>query len=204
MSASATTTRSTPASGSRPTHGPRRLACGLLSALLSGAWLSGCATLPDNAVQERLDERTGTTVTALQRALELVSTAPRRGQSDPFAYLAPFETNRMGTREIYLWVAVPNESRDVTAPQVELDGTPLSLRSLGSDPQTIGLAAFPYATPAPWSSVTLFALDAPALQTLAAAATLEISVSYDAQPVRFTGTQQPAGILTQFLQSLGL
>ena len=73
------------------------------------AALAGCASVPENAVSERLDERTGTTVTTMQKPIELVSTEPRGSNSDPFAYLAPFETNRMGQRELFLWIAVPDE-----------------------------------------------------------------------------------------------
>ena len=83
------------------------------------AALAGCASVPENAVSERLDERTGTTVTTMQKPIELVSTEPRGSNSDPFAYLAPFETNRMGRRELFLWIAVPDERGGASAAGAE-------------------------------------------------------------------------------------
>lgn len=174
-----------------------------LAAVLAA--LGGCATVPQNAVSEHLDERTGTTVTTMQKPIELVSTEPRGSNSDPFAYVAPFETNRMGRRELYLWIAVPDERGGAAVPVLLVGGTPLAARPLGQEARLVGLGAFPYATPAPWSAVQVFAIDAAALGTLANASALDVTVRYaDGRVIRFSGAPQPADIVQQFQRSLGL
>jgi hypothetical protein len=170
-----------------------------------GLLLCGCAAVPENGISERLDERTGTTLTAMQRPIELVSTEPRGNNSDPFAYLAPFETNRMGRRELFLWVAVPDERGGAAAPVVLVDGAPLPAKPLGAGAGAVGLAAFPYPAPAPWSAVAAYGIDEGALRTLAAATTIDVTVRYaDGRVIRFTGAPRPPDILRQFLGSLGL
>jgi hypothetical protein len=161
--------------------------------------------VPDNAVAEQLDERTGTTVTRIERPIELVSTEPRGSNTDPFAYVAPFETNRMGQRQLYLWVAVPDE-RGGAKPPVVLAGTEtLRMVSKGSDPQGLTLGAFPYANPAPWSAIHAYAIDEATLRTLAGASSLDVSVRYaDDRVIRFTGAPRPPDLLQQFLRTLGL
>lgn len=70
---------------------------------------SGCIGLPEQDVLEALDEATGTSLTRLARPIELLTVEPRGPGADPFAYVAPFETNRMGQRRAFLWIAVPDE-----------------------------------------------------------------------------------------------
>ncbi len=174
-------------------------------ALALALLLSGCAAAPENTVAEQLDERTGTTVTRIDRPIELVSTEPRGSNTDPFAYVAPFETNRMGKRELYLWVAVPDE-RGGAAPPVVLAGTEtLRMTPRGGDAKSLTLAAFPYANPAPWSAINAYAIDEATLRTLAGAGSIEVSVRYaDQRVIRFIGAPRPADILQQFLRNLGL
>ena len=194
--------------GYQGTPGRGRRGCALrttwLAALVAG--LAACAAVPENTVAERLDERTGTTVTAMQRPIELVSTEPRgSGSSDPFAYLAPFETNRMGQRDLYLWVAIPDERGGAAAPVVLLGGSPLPARPLGADARGLGIGGFPYSKPAPWSTEHAFALDEAALRSLAEAGSLDVTVRYaDGRVIRFSGAPQPADIVQQFQRSLGL
>jgi hypothetical protein len=194
----------------RPAHrAPPCAAWSTTLALLAGAcllpMLAGCAAVPGNTVAEQLDERTGTTVTRIERPLELVSTEPRGSNTDPFAYVAPFETNRMGQRELYLWVAVPDE-RGGARPPVVLAGTEtLRMTPRGADAKALGLAAFPYPNPAPWSAVNVYSIDESTLRALASAGSIEVSVRYaDERVIRFTGAPRPADILPQFLRNLGL
>src|SRR5215470_8347092 len=71
------------------------------------AVLAACATVTSEPVSERLDPDTATTVTTLSRPIELLSQNNRSMETDPFAYIAPFETNRMGARDLFLWVSTP-------------------------------------------------------------------------------------------------
>ncbi len=169
------------------------------------ALLGGCAALPDNTVAELLDERTGTTVTRMERPIELVSTEPRGGSTDPFAFVAPFETNRMGQRQLYLWVAVPDERGGARPPTVFAGAEALSLVPRGPDAKAVSLAEFPYTKPAPWSAVHAYSIDEAALRSLAAAGTIDITVRYaDDREIRFRGSPRPADILQKFLSKLGL
>ena len=64
------------------------------------------APLPDDApVVEQLDPETGLTVARLGRPLELYRETFRKDTTERFAFLGPFETNQMGQRELFLWVA---------------------------------------------------------------------------------------------------
>ena len=49
----------------------------------------------------------------------------KRFLQDPagrFAFLGPFETNLMGQRELFLWIAVPVEPVADSVPVVEMNG----------------------------------------------------------------------------------
>src|ERR1700732_4860415 len=77
-------------------NNPRNASKGLeLSCGLAAALLGACAAAPGEPVSEKLDPDTATTVTILSHPIELLS-ANRSKQMDPFAYIAPFEHNRMG------------------------------------------------------------------------------------------------------------
>lgn len=177
----------------------------LLASASLAPLLGGCAAVPDNAVAEQLDERTGTTVTRIERPIELVSTEPRGNNTDPFAYIAPFETNRMGERQLYLWVAVPDERGGARPPVVLAGSETLRMVPRGSDAQALALGAFPYPNPAPWSAIQAYAIDEATLRTLAGATSIDVSVRYaDDRVIRFTGAPRPPDLLQQFLRNLGL
>jgi hypothetical protein len=178
---------------------------GLSVTLLAGL-LSGCASAPANTVSESLDERTGTTVTRLDRPLELVATEARGKGADPFAYVATFETNRMGKRSAYLWTAVPNEGRRPLGLSVLLDGdVPLPLGTPTDDPKAIDVGAFPYAAPTPWSATRAFPISDDSLRALAAAGRVEVVARYEGgATARFAGAVEPADLFARFRDSLGL
>src|SRR6266702_3288403 len=78
---------------------PGTPAAGAVACALAAALLGACATAPsEEPVSEKLDPDTATTVKTLNRPIELLSQTGRSKQTDPFAYIAPFETNRMGAR----------------------------------------------------------------------------------------------------------
>jgi hypothetical protein len=109
-------------------------AAGLAWALILG----GCASAPSDPVSERLDPDTATTVTILSRPIELLSpsnTNNRGPMNDPFAYIAPFETDRMGERALYLWVSTPQAQGAPQPPQVLCNGQALNLQPLSEVPK---------------------------------------------------------------------
>jgi hypothetical protein len=169
--------------------------------------LAGCATPATEPVLEALDERDGTTITQLAAPLTFVAEAPRRSGSDPFAFLAPFESNRMGQRRMHLWVAVPVESEaDVTTviwrDGVELLRSPGLVRDARTDAAPVRA---PYRTTAAWQRQFVMDLDADALAALAQAATLTIEMRFaDGHGERFASEKPTQAPLQEFRRRLGL
>lgn len=173
--------------------------------LLVTAFASGCASQGAIAPEASLDERTGTTLSHLNAALQLVATAPGAPSGDPFAFIAPFETNRMGRRQAYLWVAVPGEDGVASRPVVLPDARELRLAEAPSEALSLGIDAMPYAAPAPWSKVFIYLLDEPALRQLEAARSMIVRVQYPrAGALDFAGPWDGGGAIAAFRRSLGL
>jgi hypothetical protein len=146
---------------------------------LTALMLVACAALPDDApVVEQLDADTGATVTRLGHPIELFRETFAQDAAGRFAFLAPFETNQMGARELYLWVAVPIDSPpDAEPPSIELDGKALALASSGRAADFAGLHNPPYKIPTPWSSMYYYKIDAAQVGALAAAGELSVRVA---------------------------
>ncbi len=190
---------------SPPAHAVRTAAALLLS--LSAALLGGCASAPPSAIREQLDERTGTTITSLGKPLQLLAQQARGPGADPFAFVGSFETNRMGQRKLYLWLAVPNENRSELQLSLSLDaGQPFPLGAAVPQPSAAGLARYPYDEPTPWSVVQAFEMDDNAMRLLAAARRIQIDARYSGgtEPVGFTAEVEPADLFARFQQALGL
>lgn len=155
---------------------------GLLLATLS---LAGCASVPDEPVREVLDAKTGTTITRLDRPVEYIAEATRARGDDPFAYAAPFEVNRMGTRHTYLWLSVPGP---ITTPQFHCEGQDVPLVRTAESADAIGISRPVYASPAPWAQDGVFEISDDLLACLSrdrAAALLSSSAVED----RFTAAE---------------
>jgi hypothetical protein len=163
---------------------------------LATLMLLGCAALPDDApVVEQLDSETGATVTRLGRPVELYRETFVQDATGRFAFIAPFETNQMGTRELYLWVAVPITSpSDAEPPSVELNGQVLALGTPGRAADFAGLHTSPYKIPTPWSSMYYYKIDAAAVSALAEAR---------AVTVRVAEASKDGTIRTQFATQIG-
>jgi hypothetical protein len=160
--------------------------------------LTACATPPREAVGESLDEGTGTTVTVIAAPIELLATEARSRGADPFAFLAPFETNRAGARARFLWASVPGEGIEGT-PEIFADGARLSLESRTLDLAALGLSKPPYVSPAPWNAQFLYALDAEALAVLARSQQLALVVKFpETGALRFASSAPPGPVLTDF------
>jgi hypothetical protein len=159
--------------------------------------LSGCAALPaTEPVSEKLDPDTATTVTILSQPIELLAQQADRGrQADPFAYIAPFETNRAGTRDLFLWVSTPQAQGQLAQPEVLCKGQRLNLQPLNQSGDGLGggragagdnvtagaapgvavkvdlaklsLSRAPYEAPVPWGTQWYFRLPAESLKCLA-------------------------------------
>ncbi len=129
--------------------------------------LSACAITPPDPVVERLDPDTATTLTALKKPVELVAENVHAAVGDPFAFLGPFETDQMGNRTQYLWVAAPGVEDAKIEPRLLCDGQPLTLSPADDKPEHLGLSHAPYEKPAPWSVEWYFQLPPDSLRCLA-------------------------------------
>jgi hypothetical protein len=130
------------------------------AALFASAVLGACAALPDDApVVEQLDSETGATVTRLGHPIEVFRETFLHEASGRFAFIGPFETNQMGQRDLFLWLAVPIEPVADAVPEVEINGTALALAAPGRAPDFAGLNKSPYKIPTPWSAMYYFKID---------------------------------------------
>ena len=135
---------------------------------LAAFTLAGCAALPDDdAVVEQLDNETGATISRLGRPLELYRETFVQDSTGRFAFFGPFETNQMGTRELFLWLAVPIDSpADAEPPTVEVNGKPVTLGAAGRAADFAGLRTSPYKVPTPWSSMYYYKIELHGVGTL--------------------------------------
>jgi hypothetical protein len=137
--------------------------------------LGACAALPEDAsVVEQLESETGVTVTRLGHPVELYRETFLKDPAGRFAFLGPFETNQMGKRELYLWIAVPIEPVAESVPVVEIDGAALSLGAPGRTADFAAIGKSPYKIPTPWSAMYYFKVDAELVARLAAATKLTV------------------------------
>lgn len=132
---------------------------------LAALALAACASTPKEPVREQLDPDTATTVKLLTQPVELL--AEQYHGTDPFAYLAPFETDRMGERSLFLWVAAPDSAGTKLQPQLLCNGQPVGLQPLDGSLTSLQLSTPPYTSPAPWNSQWYFRLPPDALHCLA-------------------------------------
>jgi hypothetical protein len=151
--------------------------CWLLAVL--AATLGACSSTPPQPVVDRLDPDTATTVTVLKRPVELVADSLHSAGGDPFAFIAPFETDRMGNRAQYLWMSAPGVENAKIEPQLTCDGQTLKLSPVEGDIGHLGLAHPPYEKPAPWSLQWYFQLPPETLRCLADAQRVTLETRAD-------------------------
>jgi hypothetical protein len=133
----------------------------------------------DAAIMEQLDTETGLTVARLGRPVELYRDTFIQQSAGRFAFLGPFETNQMGSRELFLWVALPVNPSAGAQPVIEADGVPLSLPAPAREAGSAGLTASPYRIPTPWSAMFYYKVDEGLLGRLGQASRLTIRVVED-------------------------
>jgi len=139
--------------------------------------LGACAALPDDAtVVEQLETETGTTVTRLGHPVEVYRETFQKDPAGRFAFIGPFETNLMGTRELFVWLAVPIEPVSDEIPVVEVNGTVLSLGSPGRSADFASLHKSPYKIPTPWSAMYYFKVDETIVARLGEATDITVRV----------------------------
>ena len=151
----------------------RRARFALMAAACS--LLGACAALPEDAsVVERLESETGVTVTRLGHPVELYRETFLKDPAGRFAFLGPFETNQMGQRELFLWIAVPIEPVADSIPVVEINGAAVAIGTPGRTAEFAGISKSPYKIPTPWSAMYYFKVDADLVARLGEATKLTI------------------------------
>jgi hypothetical protein len=173
---------------------------GAFLVVMLAAVLAGCATAPTDAEAERLDTNTGTTVTVMPKPLELIVDKARGTKTDPFAYVAPFETNRMGSHELYLWVSAPQIAGQLETPQVFCGESALALEKYEGTPREMGLSSAPYKAPAPWSAQWYFKLSGEVLDCFASATRVRVVTQVmGAEPDSYVAEGAPLSALSVFV-----
>jgi hypothetical protein len=127
-------------------------------------------------VVDELDPETGATVTRLGRPIELYRESSTKDAIDRFAFLGPFETNQMGQRELFLWIAVPVEPVAGSVPAVEVNGAAIELTAPGRSGEFAGVNKSPYKIPTPWSTMYYFKMSTAIVAKLGEAKSLSIRV----------------------------
>ena len=149
--------------------------------------LTACTAAPVQPVTEKLDPATGTTLIVMSDPVEMVTEQNRGASRDPFAFVAPFEVDRMGDRKLFLWLSTPEDNGAVTRVEVLCGGQPLELPPASLNLSELGISAAPYRRTAPWSHIWYFNLSDPALGCLGGAARIEaITHLENAAEERFT------------------
>jgi hypothetical protein len=176
----------------------RALHAVVLGAVLATS-VAACATVPAAEDTERLDSNTGTTVTLMPHPVEFIVDRSHGPKTDPFAYLAPFETNRMGSHDLYLWVSAPQVAGPLKVPQVFCGEQLLPLEPANISLSAMGLSGPPYKLPAPWSAQWYFKLSGEVLDCLASAKRLRIVTQVgENDPDQFTAEAQALAGLSDF------
>jgi len=158
-----------------------------LANILLPLLLCACATAPGPAVNDKLDAKTGSTVSVLPEPVELLTSGYIGTHTGAFAYLAPFEIDQMGARTLYLWVLLPHDISSSVVPVIHCDDAAVTLPLQSGGLGAMGLAESPYAPPDPWGAQWYFALDDATLVCFAHAHKITLDIqNAKGEPVRFT------------------
>jgi hypothetical protein len=166
-----------------------------MATLLSAApvlSLAACATAPVERETERLDPNTGTTVTVMPKPVELIVDRTTGAKTDPFAYVAPFETNRMGSHELFLWVTAPQVAGELAVPKVYCGDQLVTLDRYQGTMGDVGLSSPPYKAPAPWSAQWYFKLSGEVLDCFATTTRISVITQAGAAPPETYTAEGPA------------
>jgi hypothetical protein len=131
--------------------------------------LGACAAAPGPTVHDKLDAKTGSTVSVIPEPVELLTSGYIGTRTGAFAYLGPFEIDQMGARTLYLWILLPHDVSASVLPVIHCDDTPVTLSLLSNGLGSMGLAEPPYEAADPWGAQWYFALDDATLACLARA-----------------------------------
>jgi len=138
--------------------------------------LAACATTAPAPVQDKLDPKTGSTVSVLPESVTMLTSGYVGARTGAFAYLGPFEVDEMGKRTLYLWVLVPKDVSATVVPVVQCDGNAVDLPLQQGARADMGLTEPPYEPLDPWGTQWYFSLTDRALVCLAHAKVIAVDI----------------------------
>ena len=157
----------------------KSLSLGVVAAIL----LASCGGSKP-LVQNKLDQRTGVTVTsATEPVIFFRDRSAYAVRARDYVYIGPVEVNNMGQRRYFLWLGVwstiENASRAATQDDFETvvvfaDGEPLDLHVAGWDPATIGVSESVYVKPVASAIDAFYGITIDQIRVIAEATDLEI------------------------------
>jgi len=183
----------------------------LIHALFLLGLVAGCTSPSSVKPVEALDERTGVTLGALKKPIELVPGAQNAvvtRKRATFAYLGPVEWNRSGNLTYGLWVHIaPGNDRPLgdirgsATPTLTLDDGSVVLTP--TTPPALGRSA--YKQVVSWGQTAYFDVTVETLRRMAASHRFELAVAaVDGSSMSFSPTVDTHDVLTQYLQDRGL
>jgi hypothetical protein len=182
----------------------------LIQAVFILAMAAGCGGQSATRPVEALDERTGVTLGALKKPIEMVPGAQNAVISHraSFAYLGPVEWNRSGELSYSLWVHIAPGSdtqfadiQGAGAPTLVLDDGSLTLVPTAAP--ALGRSA--YKSVVSWGQAAYFGATVETLRRMAASRKFELLVvAADGSHLVFTPTVDTHAVLTQYLQDRGI
>lgn len=172
--------------------------------------MAGCSAQSPIKPAEVLDERTGITVGALGKPIELVQSAQSMatsGKPISFAYLGPVEWDNMGNISYGLWIhLVPgsgwrfDDVRIAGAVTLSLDDGAAVLSPI----EAPKLGRGPYQPVASWGQTAYFNLDVQMLKRMASSQKIELDFKAAGETaVRFTASGDARETLVRYLHSRG-
>jgi hypothetical protein len=129
--------------------------------------LAACTAAPVQPVTEKLDPATGTTLIVMSDPVEMVTEQNRGASRDPFAFVAPFEVDRMGDRKLFLWLSTPEDNGPVVRADLLCGARSLELAPTSLNLPELGISETPYRRTAPWSRIWYFQLSDAAMRVSA-------------------------------------
>ena len=183
----------------------------LIQAVLLLGLAAGCTSQSSVKPVEALDERTGVTLGALKKPIELVpgtQNAVVARTRATFAYLGPVEWNRSGNLTYGLWIHIaPGNDRALgdilgaAAPTLVLDDGSVTLTPTTAP--SLGRSA--YKQVVSWGQTAYFDLTVETLRRMAASRKLELDIgAVDGSRMSFSPTVDTHEVLTQYLRDRGL
>jgi hypothetical protein len=180
-------------------------------AALALGLMAGCAVQSSIKPAEVLDERTGMTVGALRKPIELTQSALNAAAAAKrisLAYLGPVEWDNMGDLKYGLWVHLApgadwqfDDIRTPGAVTLTLDDGATVLSFI--EPPKLSHA--PYQPVASWGQTAYFDLDVQMLKRMAASQKSELDFrAAGAASVSFTAGREARETLTRYLHSRSL